>query len=70
MKSLTAIVKRIILFYTEGFRNMTWGRVLWVIILLKLFILFAILRLFFFQPVLKNMTEEEKQEAVARELTR
>ena len=49
---------------------MTWGRVLWVIILLKLFILFAILRLFFFQPVLKNMTEEEKQEAVARELTR
>lgn len=35
-------------FYVEGFRSMTLGRTLWCIILLKLFILFFILRLFFF----------------------
>ena len=35
-------------FYVDGFRSMTLGRTLWAIILLKLFIMFAILRLFFF----------------------
>lgn len=35
-------------FYVDGFRNMTLGRTLWLIILLKLFIMFFILRIFFF----------------------
>ena len=35
-------------FYRDGFRQMTWGRTLWIIILVKLFVMFAILRLFFF----------------------
>lgn len=33
-------------FYNEGFRNMTWGRQLWLLILIKLFILFVVLRIF------------------------
>ena len=33
-------------FYLEGFRSMTLGRTLWVIILLKLFVMFFILKLF------------------------
>lgn len=52
----------------EGFRNMTWGRTLWVIILLKLFIMFAILRVFFFQPLLGGKSDIEKQDIVAKEL--
>ena len=39
-------------FYLDGFRNMTWGKALWVVIVLKLFIMFAVLRVFFFQPVI------------------
>lgn len=31
-------------FYLEGFRSMTLGRTLWIIILLKLFIMFFILK--------------------------
>ena len=50
-------------FYYEGFRSMTVGRVLWAIILIKLFIIFAILRVFFFQPTLTG-TDEEKAEKV------
>lgn len=34
-------------FYLEGFRSMTLGRTLWVIILLKLFVMFFILKMFF-----------------------
>ena len=36
-------------FYVEGFRSMTLGRTLWLIIAIKLFIMFFILRLFFFR---------------------
>ena len=49
-------------FYSEGFRNMTWGR--------KIVILFFILRLFFFQPILSGKTEEQKIDHVGRELTK
>ena len=35
-------------FYVDGFRSMTLGRTLWLIIAIKLFIMFFILRLFFF----------------------
>ena len=55
-------------FYVEGFRNMTWGRTLWWLILLKVIILFAVLRAFFFQPVLSGKTEEQKIEHVGMKL--
>ena len=45
-------------FYVDGFRSMTLGRTLWAIILLKLFIMFAILRLFFFPDQLAGMSQE------------
>lgn len=65
-KILTTIYK----FYADGFRNMTWGRQLWWIILLKAFILFAILRLFFFKPVLAGKSEAEIIEHISVELTK
>ncbi len=56
--------------YLEGFRNMTWGKPLWIIILIKLFIMFAILKVFFFPNILKSefSTDEERSEFVATEL--
>lgn len=41
-------------FYRDGFREMTLGRTLWLIILVKLFIMFFILRLFFFPNYLST----------------
>ena len=47
--------KKIFLFYYEGFRNMSFtGRKLWMIIFIKLFIMFAVLKLFFFPDFLKS----------------
>ncbi|MBR1687730.1 MAG: DUF4492 domain-containing protein [Prevotella sp.] len=43
--------------YYEGFKNMTLGRTLWTIILIKLFIMFAILKVFFFPNFLKKHAE-------------
>ena len=56
-------------FYLEGFRSMTLGRTLWVIILLKLFVMFFILKLFFFPNFLSDPpTETEKGAYVGNEL--
>ncbi len=48
------VIRRVIDFYKEGFRNMDVGRVLWVVVLVKLFIIFIILRLFFMPDTLKE----------------
>lgn len=61
-------IRTIFNFYIEGFRNMTWGRPLWIVIFLKLFILFFVLRLFFFKPVLAGKTESEKSDFVGGSL--
>ena len=55
--------------YRDGFRNMTWGRPLVWLILLKLVILFVVLRVFFFRPAMKGMTEQQKIESVSERLT-
>lgn len=62
--------RRIFNFYKEGFQSMTYGKTLWVIILIKLFIMFAILKLFFFQDDLSNraQTEQEKTDYVLEQL--
>ena len=66
--SLATLPSRFFRFYLDGFRQMTLGRTLWALILLKLFIMFAILRLFFFRPAMQGMTDEQKQDHVARRI--
>lgn len=55
--------------YYDGFRHMTLGKTLWVIILIKLFIMFAILKVFFFPDFISQHAEEgEEDRFVATEL--
>ncbi len=55
--------------YYDGFRNMTIGKTLWLIILVKLFVMFFILKLFFFPNYLRELpTEEDKGNFVGSEL--
>ena len=46
------IIYKVYRFYREGFRSMTIGRTLWTVIIIKLIVIFAILKLFFFPDVL------------------
>jgi hypothetical protein len=66
------IFRKIFNFYYAGFRSMTVGKNLWVIILIKLFVLFAILRLFFFHDFLgsKFTSEKAKGNYVIEQLTK
>ncbi len=51
---------------------MTVGKKLWTIIIIKLFIMFAILKLFFFKDFLNNKfkSDEEKADYVLEQLTK
>ena len=60
---------RIYHFYLEGFREMKLGKTLWLIILVKLFIMFFILKLFFFPNYLGKLDgDSAKEEHVSGEL--
>jgi len=53
MNSLNQFFATFIRIYIDGFRNLSsWGRKVWLIIIIKLFVIFAILKLFFFPDFL------------------
>ena len=66
------VLYNIWMFYIDGFRNMTVGKTLWIIIGIKLFIMFAILRLFFFPDFLKTHFDDDsaRSEYVIEQLTK
>ena len=47
--------------YYDGFRSMTLGKTLWLIIGIKLVIIFIVLKLFFFPNHIKQNAEEGKE---------
>jgi len=67
------LLVRIWKFYISGFANMSnWGRQVWLIIIIKLFIMFVILKIFFFPDFLKSNfeTDEQRSEHVLEILTK
>jgi len=68
----TGLCGRVARFYGRGFRRMRLGRTLWKVIAIKLFIIFAVLKLFFFPDFLgtKFSTDGERAHYVLGELSR
>ncbi len=63
---------RFIEMYVDGFRNLSsLGKTLWLIIAVKLIVIFVIVKLLFFPNVLKRdyATDAERSEAVMQNLT-
>jgi len=54
--------------YYDGFRNMHLGKTLWTIILIKLFIIFAVLKVFFFPDFLKSHADGDEAGYVASQI--
>ena len=56
-------MKKVFQFYITGFKEMTLGRTLWAIILIKLLIFFFVLKVFFFPNYLKKNFNNDKDRA-------
>ena len=64
------IGRKVWLLYYDGFRSMTVGKTLWIIILLKVFIFFVVMKMLFFPNILKRdyPTDEARADHVRSEL--
>ncbi len=65
------MLRKIFSFYYDGFRSMVVGRTLWKLIFIKLFIMFAILKVFFFPDFLATnfASDAERADHVLRNIT-
>lgn len=60
------IVSLIARFYVEGFKSMTnVGRSLWLLIIIKVIIMFAVLKIFFFPDILSDTYNDDGERAEA-----
>ncbi len=69
MKSFKDTMTAVWSLYRDGFRNMTWGRPLIWLILLKIFILFVVLRIFFFKPAMAGLSDQQRSNVVGERIT-
>lgn len=71
MNTILQLPRRIVRFYADGFRSMTIGRKLWAIIIIKLIVIFGVLKLFFFPDFLASRydSDQERASAVRRALS-
>lgn len=63
--SVATLPRRVVDFYIDGFRSMTVGRSLWILIIIKLFIIFCIFKLFFFPDILSTRYDNDADRAAA-----
>ncbi len=68
--TISDTARKVWLLYYDGFRSMTVGKTLWVIILVKLFLFFVVIKLLFFPNLLqKNFdNDEDRADHVRKEL--
>ncbi len=72
-RRVRSFLSRVADLYVDGFRSMkSTGRTLWLLIILKAILLFAVMKLFFFPDLLKRdySTDAERAQAVRTSLTR
>ncbi|MGW8287102.1 MAG: DUF4492 domain-containing protein [Desulfobulbales bacterium] len=69
--TIRKLLHRTVTFYADGFRNMKLGRSLWIIILIKLLIIFGVLKIFFFPNYLEVnfSSDQERAEHVFTNIT-
>ena len=57
------MLKRILFFYIDGFKNLSdLGRKLWVIIIIKLVVIFVVFRAFLFPTLDSKIPDKAKQQ--------
>ncbi|MEO1937115.1 MAG: DUF4492 domain-containing protein [Sulfurimonas sp.] len=70
--TLKRFFKSVFYLYYDGFVNMRVGKTLWILIAIKLFVMFAIIKWLFFPNILKEnfANDEARSEYVLQHLTK
>ncbi len=59
--SISNTARKVWSLYYDGFREMTVGKTLWVIILIKVFLFFVVIKLLFFPDILKRDFDSDEE---------
>jgi len=65
MSDKPPLLTRIWRFYCDGFREMTTGKSLWTLIIIKLVLIFVVMKLLFFPNLLKRDYDDDDSRADA-----
>ncbi|HIV49866.1 DUF4492 domain-containing protein [uncultured Helicobacter sp.] len=57
------MIKNIFTFYRDGFRNMRLGKTLWLVIAVKIIVIFAFLKVFIYGESLHDLGSTEAKSA-------
>lgn len=60
---IRSFIYRVYDLYRDGFRHMRLGKTLWLIVLVKLFVIFVVLKLFFFPNFIGQHAKEGEEDA-------
>lgn len=58
-------LNKVVSMYVDGFRSMTVGRKLWILIIIKLAVIFLVFKLFFFPDILQENYDNDTERAQA-----
>ncbi|MDY6121168.1 MAG: DUF4492 domain-containing protein [Campylobacter sputorum] len=66
------LIQKIIKFYLDGFKSMRLGKTLWLVILIKLFVIIFILKIFFFSDTIdtKFHNKEDRIDFIYENITK
>jgi len=65
------MINKIVLFYVDGFKNLSGlGKKLWLIIIIKLVVIFVVLKVFFFPTVDTVVKKQNQTELYVNQLTK
>jgi 5-bromo-4-chloroindolyl phosphate hydrolysis protein len=63
------MIKQIVSFYHDGFRSMRLGKTLWIVVIVKLVIIFVVLKLFFMPDILYERADGNEADYVSAQIT-
>jgi len=65
------MINKIVLFYVDGFKNLSsLGKKLWLLIIIKLVVIFVVLKVFFFPTVDTVVEKQDQTDLYVNQLTK
>jgi len=65
------MIEKIVLFYVDGFKNLSnLGKKLWLLIIIKLVVIFVIFKTFFFPTVDTAVKKQDQKDLYINQLTK
>ena len=63
-----AMIRQIISFYHDGFKSMRLGKTLWLVVIVKLVVIFAVLKLFLMPDILQERADGNEADYVSTQI--